>query len=145
MDQSLLQRIVVPVANRKDAAATAAALASQVEGMDCAVIAVHVIERNPGTVDKASPEHRKQNAAEIFRVVETALKETGISVESDLRYGRDIAGSVIEAAHENNATGIVFTPRGASRWEKLLTGDVTHKLVENSDIPVVVLPDNEDG
>jgi nucleotide-binding universal stress UspA family protein len=145
MDQSLFQRVVVPVANREVAAATAAALVSQVAGTDCAVIAVHVIERTPGTVDKASPEHRKQNAAEIFRVVEAGFEETAIPVKTDLRYGADVAASIIEAAHENNATGIVFTPRGGSRWQKLLTGDVTHKLVENSDIPVVVLPDNEDG
>lgn len=144
MDQSIFERVVVPVANREDAAATAAALASQVEGTDCEVIVVHVIERTPGAPDTASPEHRKQNAADIFGVVTDALKDTEIPVETDLRYETDIAASVVQAAHEHDATGIVFTPRGESRWKKLLTGDVTHKLVANSDIPVVVLPDEDD-
>lgn len=56
---------------------------------------------------------------------------------------RDVAATIIDAAHEWNASAIVFTPRGGSRWGKLLSGDVTHKLVQTSDVPVLVLPDRE--
>ena len=42
-------------------------------------------------------------------------------------------------------TPYVFTPRGASRWKKLLAGDVTHNLPNNSDIPIPVFPHNIDA
>jgi len=38
-------------------------------------------------------------------------------------------------------TSIVVTPRGGSRFVRLLTGDVALELVTESDRPVVVLPD----
>lgn len=55
----------------------------------------------------------------------------------------DDAESTIDGARDSNASAIVFTPRGGSRWRNLLTGDVAHRLVENSDVPVLVLPDRE--
>lgn len=143
MTESLFERVVVPVANLEDAESTTDALVPYVEGTDCTVIAVHVIEKAGGAPDKASVEQREQRAEEIFDIVTEGLRDTEVSLETDLRYGTDIAETVIEAAHDSDASAIVFTPRGGSRWRKLLTGDVAHKLVENSDIPVLVLPDEE--
>ena len=45
--------------------------------------------------------------------------------------------------HPPITDAIVFTPRGGSRWRKLVTGDVTHNLVRSSDFPILVLPDRE--
>jgi len=143
MSGSFFQRVLVPVANEDDGKATAAALRPYVAGADCTVIAVHVIEKAGGAPDKASVEQRKQFARDIFAVVTDGLADTDITLETELRYGTDIASALIDAAHELDASAIVFTPRGGSRWRKLLTGDVTHNLVNNSDIPILALPDRE--
>ena len=65
MTEPFFDRVVVPVANRDDAAATATTLQSYF-AMDSTVIAVHVIEKAGGAPDKASVEQREQRAAEIF-------------------------------------------------------------------------------
>lgn len=143
MPDPFFQRVVAPVANRDDAAATADALVPYVEASDATVIAVHVIEKAGGAPDKASVEQRERTAEAIFAVVADGLEDVAVPLETDLRFGTDVAATIIDAAHEWNASAIVFTPRGGSRWGKLLSGDVTHKLVETSDLPVLVLPDRE--
>lgn len=140
---SLFQRPVVPVANKDDARATTAALPPHV-GASGTVIAVTVIEKAGGAPDKASVEQGERFADEIFEIVSEGLEDTDIAFESHHLYGRDVAETIIEAAHDLDASSIVFTPRGGSRWLKLLTGDVTVQLVNESDLPIVVLPDRSD-
>ncbi|WP_262181456.1 universal stress protein [Haloarcula laminariae] len=143
MSPSFFQRVVVPVANEDDAKATVAALRPYVAESDCTVIAAHVIEKAGGAPDKASVEQREQFARDVFAVVTDGLADTDIALETELLYGTEIASTLIDAAHELDASAIVFTPRGGSRWRKLLSGDVTHNLVNNSDIPILALPDRE--
>lgn len=141
MTESVFHRVVVPVANPSDAESTARALVPHVRDTGCTVIAVHVIEKRPTSMDKASVEQRELHAEEMFDTMAAVLNETGMPLNTDLRYTTDVSDSIIEAAHEHAASAIVFTPRGGSRWRKLLTGDVTYNLVENSDVPILVLPD----
>ena len=144
MTEPLFSRVVVPVTDRDDAAATATTLRSYI-AMDAIMIAVHVIKKAGGEPDKASVEQREQRAAEIFSIITGKFDDSGVVLETDLRYGTDIASSIVGAAHDRSANVIVFTPRGGSRWRKLLTGDVTHNLVRSSDIPILVLPDREES
>ncbi len=145
MSTRLFQRIVVPIGSRDDAAKTAAALAAHLEEGESTVIVVHVIEKAGGAPDKASVEQRERVARDIFDTVRDAFETVDVSLDTRILYGRDIAATVIEAAHERDASAIVFTPRGGSRWQKLLSGDVTHTLVETSDVPILVLPDREEA
>jgi len=73
------------------------------------------------------------------------LRGQGLSYETDVLYGTDIGEAIIEGAHAHQADGIAFTPRGGSRWLKLLTGDVTETLVYLRDLPVIVLPKADSG
>ena len=144
MTESFFSRAVVPVANRDDAAAMATTLRSYF-AMDSTVIAVHVIEKVGGAPDKASVEQREQRAAGIFSTITERFDDSGIALETDLRYGIDVASSIVSGAHDRSTSAIVFTLRGGSRWRKLVTGDVTHPLVQSSDIPILVLPDREES
>jgi nucleotide-binding universal stress UspA family protein len=134
----LFEKILLPVASRDDARATAAAL-SKYEPDE--IVAVHVIEKGGGTIDKAGVEQRELEAEEIFEALQESL---GHAVETKITYGTDVAEAIFEAAHGIDASSIVITPRGGSRWIRLLTGDVALSLITESDLPVVVLPDDED-
>ncbi len=135
----LLERALLPVASPDDATASARALRPRVGD---SVVAVHVIEKAGGAPDKASVEQREEVAGRIFEAVREEL-DGHTAVETEIAYGTDVAETIFDVADEADATSVVFTPRGGSRWLRLLTGDVALDLITGTDRPVVVLPDNE--
>ena len=136
-DTTLTERVLVPVASDTDARTTCRALRSYSPDR---VIAVHVIEKAGGAPDKAGVEQRRSNARSIFAAVDETFETTGTAVETEIRYGTDVAQAIVDAANEHNAIAIVFSPRRGGRWVRLLTGDVALSLLTESDRPVVVLP-----
>ena len=140
----LLERVVVPVASEGDARVTCAAVLPRVGDVGGEIIAVHVVEKAGGAVDKASVEQREEFAADVFAVVEGAAADAGVSVETDLRFGTDVADAIFAAARDHDASAVAFTPRGGSRWLDLLTGDNARNLVKGAELPVVVFPAEDD-
>jgi nucleotide-binding universal stress UspA family protein len=132
----MLDRVCLPVASVEDAEATCRALLQHEPGE---IFAVNVIEKAGGAPDKAGVEQREERAAEIFTALEDCLGDHPL--ETEIRYGTDVAETIIEAAADYDATAIVFMPRSGSRWIRLLTGDVAMHLMTETDRPVIVLPD----
>lgn len=149
MTRDLFSAPLVPIASDEDARATCAAALPYVRDAGGRALFVYVVEKAGGAVDKASVEQREEHAEEAFDVVRDAADEAGVDVETDVLYGTDVGATIIDAAADHDASAIVFTPRGGSRWWDLFSGDVRESLVTESDRPVVVLPDSgesdEDG
>lgn len=143
MSDSIFDRIVVPVASEEDARSTAAVLAEYLDPERSTVIVVNVIEKAGGAPDRASVEQREEYAREVFAAFTDAVRDDQVLVETEILYGTDVAETILQAAADRDASAIVFTPRGGSRWLKLITGDVTSSLINEGDRPVVVLPDGE--
>lgn len=141
MATSLFSHVLVPLANEEDARTTAVAISPYISAVDGTITAVNVLEKAGGAPDKASVEQREEYAERIFDRFRSELGGSDISMDSKILYGTDVVDTIIDAAHDQGASAIVFTPRGGSRWIKLLAGDVTTALVDKSDLPVVVLPD----
>ena len=138
---SLLETIVVPIASEDDADETCQAILQAIDDDERPTIhAVHVIEKAGGAPDKAGVEQREEHAMRIFDHVDARLADEPVSLETEILYGTDVAATILDAAHELDATAIVFTPRSANRWLKLLSGDVERKLLSQTDRPLVVLP-----
>lgn len=137
------RRVLVPVASPADARATFRTLLPHLERADGEALVVHVVEKAGGAPDKASVAQREQYAREIFSEVADCLADADVTLETRILYGTDVATTIVEAAHEHGVDAIAFTPRGGSRWVKLLLGDVASDLIAESDLPVVVLPDAE--
>jgi nucleotide-binding universal stress UspA family protein len=140
----LLSTVVVPVADQDDARATAKSLAGLLD--DDRAVVVHVVQHTKGGLDTASVEQLKADAESIFAAAGEVFDGAGIGgYETRLVYDTDVAAAIFRVAEEADATAISFTPRGGSRWVRLLTGDVALDLVTDTDRPVVVLPDVDDG
>lgn len=139
----LFECVVLPVASEEDAESAVAAARPYLESVDGRVVFVHVIEKAGGAPDKASVAQRKEVAEEIFDTARAALGDR--DADTRIAYGTDVADTIREVADDVGATAIVFTPRDGNRWLRLLTGDVADSLVNESDRPVIVLPDDVNG
>ena len=146
MTDPLLSRVLVPVANESDAAATASAVVSRVAAAGGRVTAIVVVEKAGGAPDKASVEQRELAAEDALDLFTERAAEAGVPVETEVVYGTDVTDAILDAAADADATAIAFTPReGGGLLVDLLSGDVARKLVERSDRPVVVFPADESG
>jgi nucleotide-binding universal stress UspA family protein len=132
----LLEHVLVPVANDEDAAATARALAPYSPSR---VTALHVVEKGGGVPDKTPVEQSEAIAEEAF----AALRETFPEAAGELAYGRDVVEAILDAAEELDASAIAFRPREGGRLVQLLSGDLSQRLVTDSELPVVALPVDE--
>jgi nucleotide-binding universal stress UspA family protein len=141
----LLSRPLVPVASEDDAVETCRTAFPRIAAAGGQPVVVHVIEKAGGAPDKASVEQREAAAEEAFAAVRDCAADHGLDVETDIRYGTDVADAIVAAAADADASAIVFHPRGGSWLLDLLTGDVRDRLIAESDRPVVVLPDGTDG
>ena len=137
----LLDRVLLPVATPDDAEATSAALLEHLADDVGTVVAINVIEKGGGAIDKAPLERMQELAEESFERVVTRCEAAGVPVETEIHYGTDVVETIFEAAAEEGASAIAFTPRETDRWLRLLTGNPTYALVTETQIPVLVLPE----
>lgn len=129
---SLLDRIVVPVAEPEDAAATAEAL----EGIEPGdVVIVYVVEKAGGGIDKASVEQREMKAEEAFAVFRDRFPDA----DTEIRYGTAVTDEVFAAAAGRDATAVAFLPRPGGRLIRFLSDDRALKLVTENNVPVISL------
>ena len=140
----VLDRILVPLADEKDAADTAESLTTWFHEGDReqnqTVTMLHVVEKSGGAVDKAPLPAAEQRAADIFEIATVILEDEGYSVETEVRYGTNIVETIIEAARELNSTVVVFRPREYGILTRLVSRDRTRTLIRNLSCPAIVLP-----
>lgn len=134
MADSLMEHIVVPVADEEDAATTARMLDAYDHDR---VTVVHVIEKGGGAPDKIPLEQAEHRAQQAF----AAFRDINPEIETETAYSTDVVGAIIDVAADGDASAIAFRPRGGSRIVQFLSGDTTLKLVSDADRPVIALPD----
>lgn len=141
---TLFQRVVVPVANEEDARATGRSLATHLEPGG-QVTVVHVVPDMPGTPDPAPTAALLEEAENLFDAFEEGLGGAGGEVHREALHEPHVAEAILETVEGFDATAVAFTPRGGSRWVRLLAGDVTTPLIEGSRVPIVIFPDPEEA
>lgn len=140
----LVERVVLPVASEEDARDTCEAVLPHVADAGGEVVAVHVVEKAGGGIDKAGVEHREEYAEDVFAVVTDACDDAGVPCETEVVFATDVADGVFDAARDHDASAVAFTPRESNRWLDLLTGDDTRNLVKRADRPVLAFPASDE-
>ena len=130
---SLLEHVLLSVANEEDARATA----RQLEPYDPErVTALHVVEKGGGVPDKTPVAQSEELAEESY----AAVREVFPDADDHTAYSRDVVNAVIEAAEELDASAIAYRSRGGGRIMQFLSGDRSLKLVTRARRPVIALP-----
>ena len=143
MPSSLFQRVLLPVASEDDVRTTCSVVRPYLQRADGVAIGVHVVKHKEGAIGAVPIDARVEDSKHILRLVRDELGNR--VAETRTVYGPDITTAIFETAADTDASAIVFTPRGGSRWVRLLTGDVADSLVTNAELPVIVLPDEREG
>jgi nucleotide-binding universal stress UspA family protein len=134
--QELLAHVLLPVAHKEDALATAMKLEPyQPEH----VTALHVVEKGGGVADKTPVEQSETLAEESY----TAVRRVFPDADEHTAYARDIVSAIFDAADEVGASAIAYRSRGGNRLMHFLSGDLSIKLVTRADRPVIALPREE--
>lgn len=134
----LLKHVLLPVANADDARVTARALEPYNPEH---VTVVHVVEKGGGAIDKTPVSHSEEVASAVYE----AVRETFPDADEHTAYGTDIIETIFETVSDVEASAIAYRSRGGSRLLHFLSGDLTIKLVTNSPVPVVALPDPDES
>lgn len=130
---ALLAHVLMPVANPDDARSTATALAPYDPEL---VTSVHVVEKGEGVMDKTPVEFSEETADESY----AAVREVFPTAQERTAYARDVVGAIFEVAEDIDASVIAYRSRGGGRLMQFLSGDLTLRLVTESDRPVLALP-----
>lgn len=143
MSDPFRSNVVIPVASEGDARATMRAVLPRLASAGGAGTLLFVVEKAGGAPDKASVEQQEAYAEGVFDAAREAAAGTDVPLDLTVAFGTDVAEAIIDAADDADASAIVFTPRHRSRWTELLTGNVARDLVEESNIPVITLPEGD--
>ncbi|WP_440991740.1 universal stress protein [Haloarchaeobius baliensis] len=138
MSKSFTESVVVPVADESDARKTARAL--EPYELD-QVTVLHVVEKGEGVPDKTPVEQSEEVAREAF----AAFRESFPDADDAVAYRRDVVDGIIDVATELDASAIVYRPRDQGRIVRFLSGSHSLRLVTESPIPVIAVPEEGSG
>jgi nucleotide-binding universal stress UspA family protein len=131
--RDLLSHVLLPVAHKEDALATATALEPYQPEQ---VTALHVVEKGDGVPDKTPVEQSEEVAEESSVAVRTVFPEAN----THTAYGRDVVEEIFAAAEEIDASAVAYRARSENRLMQFLSGDLSLKLITQGDRPVIALP-----
>lgn len=148
MTPPIIDRVLLPVANEADAERTCSAVRPHLNEDGAEIIALYVIEKQEGVPEAASSEQLEEHGRKTLATVEDAFADSGVGVETELRYGTDLITTIFETAKDHAVDCIAFVPRPKGRLVSLLSGDSGWKLINRGEYPVLVLPhpaEDEEG
>ena len=134
----LLSHILLPVAHPDDAKLTALALKPYSPDK---VTTLHVVEKGEGVPDKTPVEASHEIAEESFAEVQSVFPQA----DDHTVYARNIVAAIFEAADELDVSAIAFRSRAGNRLMRLLSGDLSLKLVTQADRPIIALPRSDEN
>ncbi|WP_168413069.1 universal stress protein [Bacillus salacetis] len=105
------------------------------------LMVVHVIDHEASKHDAwlgMNPGARHREREEKLKPISTVLEQACLSYSVNLTKG-DPAEEIIECAQKENMDMIVIGSRGLNAIQELMLGSVSHKVVQKSDRPVLVV------
>jgi nucleotide-binding universal stress UspA family protein len=132
---SVLGRLLLPIAEETDAEATCDAVRPYL-GENDQVVVVHVLESEAD----APSDTERERADTVFEIAREQLTDAVGGFQTELRHGSDPIEEIVASAEAFDATAIGFTPRPENRWVKMLSEDHTHRLTAEGELPVLIFP-----
>ena len=138
----MYDRIVIAVDGSGEAAHAARRGFDLADAFDAAVDIIHVVERSALRLTRTSDERTRlrDRGVAILNEIEGAASEVGLSVSTELVDGRP-AVQISEFAAAADADLVVVGRQGLTGVRRRLVGGVTERILRQSPVPVLVVPD----
>jgi nucleotide-binding universal stress UspA family protein len=109
---------------------------------------IHVIDWSPFVIETF--EENEQRGAIRKSQIERARNEilapaaeraaaAGVTAQEDVVFGAP-AEEIVQKAEQKQASAIVIGRTGRSKLERMMYGSIANKIIQISDVPVVVVP-----
>jgi len=140
MKSELFERILVPIAGPADAEATARALRPNLDS-NTTLIVTHITQGE--TAETLVKKGRDQFAGATYETFSDILYRNDLQFEWVTLEAREVAEAIVDAVGITEATLIAFTPRDIDDWSRTISGDPSSQFIRESDVPVMVFPNQE--
>ena len=118
---------------------------ASLRGLSCRVEVVHIVaEREVRTADAVKVAKLETADRERLDAVSGELREMGFDTGTHLLAGES-AKTILAAARDLGCTSIVLGTTGLGGMEEAFHGSVSHRVVEEAEIPVVLVPSRTRG
>jgi len=115
-------------------------LVSSFKGLADKVLVTHIIGvKISKGLDKSELNRIEKESKERLEEYCDRLKKDGINAEPHLFSGRS-AHEIIRVAREHKASMIVMGTTGKDRFKEFWLGSVSHRVTEESELPVLLVP-----
>jgi nucleotide-binding universal stress UspA family protein len=84
-------------------------------------------------------ESLEKEAKSVLESGKSQSKKHGVEPETAFLEGSDIASIIIDYSEKNNFDAIVIGSRGHGKVKTVLLGSVSHNVLHNSKIPVLII------
>jgi nucleotide-binding universal stress UspA family protein len=103
------------------------------------IVLTHVIDMKYAVI---VPSYLESESKDILRKEAEVLTSQGFPVQTDLRMGIPWP-EILDSARENKVAAIVVGSHGKSIAREIVLGSVTSELIEQADLPVLIMRMNE--
>lgn len=141
----MYDRILVPTDGSTDAENALSHAVELAAAFDATIHGLYVVDLDRyGSVGSFDPfdERVMELGREALDTVERVAADHDIEAVTELREG-SVHREINDYAADHGIDAIVVGPRGRSKFDRLLIGSVTERLVRTADRPVIVVRDGE--
>lgn len=141
----MYDRILVPTDGSTDAENALSHAVELAAAFDATIHGLYVVDLDRyGSVGSFDPfdERVMELGREALDTVERVAADHDIEAVTELREG-SVHREINDYAADHGIDAIVIGPRGRSKFDRLLIGSVTERLVRTADRPVIVVRDGE--
>jgi nucleotide-binding universal stress UspA family protein len=141
----MFDRILIPVDGSDEANRAARRGLQLAAEFDAAVDVIHVVERKATRLTRTADQKTalRERGAEILATVEDMAAERDQSITTELREGSP-SEQISEYASDRDAELVVVGRQGLTGLGKRFLGGVTEQLLYWSDVPVLVVTDEDE-
>ncbi|MEM9304144.1 MAG: universal stress protein [Pseudomonadota bacterium] len=112
------------------------------------LVLVHVIDWSPFVIETFEEnEHRgairknqvERATTEVVAPAEERAAAAGVTAQQEILFGAP-AEEIVKQAEAKAASAIIIGRTGRSRLERMMYGSIANKIIQISEVPVVVVP-----